>query len=148
MNYISLGLGIVLGHIFIRQLYVAIVIIFYGDSANNAFHLAMFSSELSIVLGVVLSVYILRKNLILERLPKTIHGEKYLKAGVYLFLFVWVIFIISRVIPHSVYLLTSFPPISFILKQGLIIYSISNLLIFYGLFLALLSAKPSNHEIS
>lgn len=145
MKNITLGLGIVLGHVFIKQVYVSIAHVFVGPVVNKAYHIAMLTSEISIPIGIGLAALLLQKHGIFQRLPEPTPGRFYLRIGVYTFLSIWLLVLASRLIPFAVYVLASFPPLAVMLRNQYLFYSVANLFIFYGLFLSILSAKPSSH---
>ncbi len=145
MKNITLGLGILIGHIFIRQFYGSIAHLFVGPKVDRAYQLVMLSSELSIIIGVVISAYLLKKYNVKERITENPPGVFYIKLGVAAFLITWIIFLVSRFVPYAAYFFASFSPVQMIfMAYSYIVYAISNMLIGYGLFLVLLSAKSND----
>jgi hypothetical protein len=142
MKHLTLGLGILIGHIFIRQFYTSFAMLFVGPKFDRTFQLVMLSSELAIIIGILIAAWLIKKYQVVQRLPENPQGLLALKIGVYTFMFTWVIFLISRLIPFAVYFFGSFEPLRYVFMQHSdFVFTIANLFIGYGLFLLLLSAK-------
>lgn len=146
MRIFTLGLGIIIGHAFIKQFYMYFAQLFVGPKIDHPYQVVMLTSELSIIIGMLLAAWLVNKHNVIKRLADNPAEFFPIKLGVSLFLATWVLYLTTRLIPFSAFIFTGFEPIRLIITQyKQLVYSVANIFIGYGLFISLLSA---NHESS
>jgi len=142
MIHFTLALGILVTAIVLKPLYLALLFALEINANIGLFHRMQLLGELLLILGLLFAWAVVRLAHLNRRLPTPVPGGFAITAGVWAFFAVLLVTLISRLVPHAVYLIAAFP-IKYVL-DSLFTSVVINTVLLFGIGVALLAADPTN----